>query len=201
MVCRCQAWALKMAKRKSVLTTGQVAKICNVAPRTVSKWFDTGQLQGYRIPGSKDRRIPLADLIGFMRSHGIPLNGLESEKLQVLVLDNDLVDSGLLTDAVGPDEPFEISGVRSAFEAGVAVQNLKPAVLVVDVSQPDVHAEQLCKDLRTSEALQGLKLVAVSGNLTEGQGQSLLQAGFHAYLKKPFDVRQLLDAIASVVDA
>ena len=46
-----------MRTDKEVLTTGEVAKICNVAPRTVSKWFDSGQLQGYRIPGSKDRRI------------------------------------------------------------------------------------------------------------------------------------------------
>jgi len=35
-----------------VFTTGQVAKICKVAPRTVSKWFDSGRLKGYRIPGS-----------------------------------------------------------------------------------------------------------------------------------------------------
>ena len=41
-----------------VFTTGQVAKICKVAPRTVSKWFDSGRLKGYRIPGSQDRRIP-----------------------------------------------------------------------------------------------------------------------------------------------
>ena len=43
---------------KKVFTTGQVAKICQVAPRTVSKWFDSGRLKGYRIPGSQDRRIP-----------------------------------------------------------------------------------------------------------------------------------------------
>ena len=49
-------------KGKDVLTTGEVAKICNVAPRTVSKWFDSGALTGYRIPGSKDRRIPLNDV-------------------------------------------------------------------------------------------------------------------------------------------
>ncbi|NLE61752.1 MAG: helix-turn-helix domain-containing protein, partial [Planctomycetes bacterium] len=29
-----------MSKPKDVLTTGDVARICNVAPRTVSKWFD-----------------------------------------------------------------------------------------------------------------------------------------------------------------
>ena len=34
---------------KKVFTTGQVAKICKVAPRTVSKWFDSGRLRGTSI--------------------------------------------------------------------------------------------------------------------------------------------------------
>jgi hypothetical protein len=40
-------------KVKDVLTTGEVAKICSVAPRTVSKWFDSGALTGYRIPAAR----------------------------------------------------------------------------------------------------------------------------------------------------
>ena len=61
-----------MSKANNVLTTGEVAKICNVAPRTVSKWFDKGLLNGYRIPGSKDRRIPIDELVRFMHAHNIP---------------------------------------------------------------------------------------------------------------------------------
>ena len=76
-------------KLKDVLTTGEVAKICNVAPRTVSKWFDTGALTGYRIPGSKDRRIPLAQLIKFMKQHGMPLNGLMTGCTRVLIVDDE----------------------------------------------------------------------------------------------------------------
>ena len=55
---------------KKVFTTGQVAKICKVAPRTVSKWFDSGRLRGYRIPGSQDRRIPREHLIKFLEAMG-----------------------------------------------------------------------------------------------------------------------------------
>ena len=65
-----------MAKGKEVLTTGDVAKICHVASRTVQKWFDSGQLKGYLIPGSKDRRIPLKELRRFMRANRIPCDGL-----------------------------------------------------------------------------------------------------------------------------
>src|SRR3712207_9067999 len=72
-------------KVKDVLTTGEVAKICSVAPRTVSKWFDSGALHGYRIPGSKDRRIPLNQLIRFMKQHGMPLNGLMTGCTRVLI--------------------------------------------------------------------------------------------------------------------
>ena len=52
-------------------TTGQVAKICGVAPRTVSKWFDSGKLRGWRIPGSQDRRVPREELFKFLRTHGL----------------------------------------------------------------------------------------------------------------------------------
>jgi len=62
-----------MAKGNNVLTTGDVAKICNVAPRTVSIWFDNGLLNGYRIPGSRDRRIPIPELARFMTEYNIPI--------------------------------------------------------------------------------------------------------------------------------
>ena len=76
-----------MAKGKNVLTTGDVARICNVAPRTVSKWFDTGQLKGYRIPGSKDRRIPLNELIRFMQANNMPMESLPTGRIRVLMVD------------------------------------------------------------------------------------------------------------------
>ena len=75
-----------------VFTTGQVAKICKVAPRTVSKWFDSGRLRGYRIPGSQDRRIPREYLIKFLKEHGMPLGDLEDEAMaKVLIVAQDQV--------------------------------------------------------------------------------------------------------------
>ena len=62
---------------KDVLTTGEVAKICNVSLRTVIKWFDKGFLNGYVIPGTKDRRIPRSELIDFMKANKMPISPLE----------------------------------------------------------------------------------------------------------------------------
>ena len=62
-----------MAKENKVLTTGDVANICNVTSRTVQKWIDNGVLKGYRIPLSLDRRVPKKELIRFMTEYNIPL--------------------------------------------------------------------------------------------------------------------------------
>jgi excisionase family DNA binding protein len=51
-------------------TSGQVAKILRVAPRTVQTWIDQGILKGYRLPnGSKDRRVLEPDLINFAKDY------------------------------------------------------------------------------------------------------------------------------------
>ena len=102
---------------KDVLTTGEVAKICNVASRTVSKWFDSGQLRGYRIPGSKDRRIPVSSLIKFMKDNGIPLGGMDSDKIRVLVVDDDPllfeqgIQKGRFPGPVGSDHAHRFSRI------------------------------------------------------------------------------------------
>lgn len=190
-----------MAKRNDVLTTGQVAKLCKVAPRTVSKWFDAGQLRGYRIPGSKDRRIPMHHLIRFMKAHGIPLNGLESGETRVLILDD--TDNAsmleLLTDALGREAGYEVQSARSAFEAGVLAEKLKPNVLMVDVTLSDVDAGHLCQLIRQQPELADIRLIAISGALTEGLEQRLLHEGFDACLRKPFDIRKVIEAIENVL--
>lgn len=55
-----------------VFTTGQIAEICKVSHRTVCRWIDSGRLKGYRIPGSKFRRVPRENLIQLLEQHEMP---------------------------------------------------------------------------------------------------------------------------------
>ncbi len=56
----------------AVLTTGIIAKVCGVAPRTATKWIDSGLLKGYRLPGSQDRRVSRAEFERFATEHNLP---------------------------------------------------------------------------------------------------------------------------------
>lgn len=58
---------------KTVFTIGDIAKACEVSPRTAARWFDMGLLAGYRHPGPRqDRRIPREELERFIRVHNMP---------------------------------------------------------------------------------------------------------------------------------
>ena len=188
-----------MARQKDILTTGEVAKICNVAPRTVSKWFDSDQLRGYRIPGSKDRRIPLNSLIRFMKAHNIPLDGLQSGKTRVLIIDDESEIVEVLEKVLTEQASYEVQTSHSGFSAGIVCEKFRPHVMLLDMHLGDINGEQVLKLIRDNGDLQLTKVIAMSGKLTDGQAQQLLQKDFDGYLKKPFHVRQVIEAIEDAV--
>jgi len=180
---------------KDVLTTGEVAKICNVASRTVSKWFDSGQLRGYRIPGSKDRRIPVSSLVRFMKSHGIPLDGLMSGSTRVLIIDQDEEVGQRLREILSDQTNYEIRIADNAFLAGIECERFRPHVMLLDLHLGDVDAEAICRVVRETDDLQVTKVIAMSGKLTDGQVAQLTHKGYDGALRKPFSVRQVIDSI------
>jgi len=189
-----------MARNKDVLTTGEVARICKVAPRTVTKWFDSGQLHGYRIPGSKDRRIPISQLMRFMRQNNMPLDGmLNFTKTRILIVDDesDIVD--MLRDLLSQQSTYDVQTARNGFEAGLAAEKIKPHVILLDINLGDINGKDVCKIIRMNPELQMTKVVAMSGQLTDDEAKALLTQGFEGFLKKPFTIQQVIQSIEDAV--
>lgn len=184
-------------KLKDVLTTGEVAKICNVAPRTVSKWFDSGALTGYRIPGSKDRRIPLNQLIRFMKQHGMPLNGLRTGCTRVMIVDEEQDIVEVLERILEDEAKYEVEVARTGFSAGVTAEKFRPHVILLDMHLRDIDGRELARHVKSNPDLQLTKVIAMSGKMTEEEGKGVVSAtgGFDGFLRKPFHVRQVVEAI------
>ncbi|MGE5296777.1 MAG: helix-turn-helix domain-containing protein [Solirubrobacterales bacterium] len=184
-----------MAKGRNVLTTGDVAKICNVAPRTVSKWFDSGQLKGYRIPGSKDRRIPLNELLRFMKANNMPTEALAVGKIRVLVLDSD-EGSGLgLQETLRTRGGYDVLVARNGFEAGAAAQKFAPHVVLINLLTNGIDAHSICSSMRTSEDLATIKILALANHLGSQEAVALMQKGFDGYVSNPGDAGEIIKKI------
>lgn len=184
-----------MAKGKSVLTTGDVAKICNVAPRTVSKWFDSGQLKGYRIPGSKDRRIPLSELLRFMRANNMPTEALPVGKIRVLVVDAAEQPASAMLDALKARANYEIQVARSTFEVGAAIQKLSPHVVLINLLTNGVDAHSVCRSIRSNEDFSTVKIIALANQLSSQEAAALLQRGFDGHVSNPTDAAEVIRKI------
>jgi len=184
-----------MAKGKNVLTTGDVAKICNVAPRTVSKWFDTGQLKGYRIPGSKDRRIPVSELMRFMKAHNMPSPTLPVGKIRVLIVNSNENSASALAETLRTRADYEVQTAVSNFETGAIALKFSPHVMLVSLLAEGIDAKGICKSIHTNEDLQTIKIIALANRLSESESKALLQKGFDGYISNPADADEIIKKI------
>ena len=185
---------------KKVFTTGQVAKICKVAPRTVSKWFDSGRLRGYRIPGSQDRRIPREHLIRFLKEHGMPLGELEEEGWhKILIIGAEQLFIDRLRELLPEDEDYKYEMASSGFQAGNAVQSFHPDTIVVDLSMGRSEALQIAQNLRRIPNFEKTLLIALASE-DEAAPEALTGFGFNDAFKKPFDIALLGERIQTLVE-
>ena len=184
---------------KAVYTTGEAAEICKLSQQTIIRCFDSGQLQGFRVPGSKFRRIPHQSLLTFMKDNGIPLDGLESDKIRVLVVDDDPQIVELFVDVLDADGRFEVATAQTGYEAGVTTQQFKPHVLVLDFMLPDINGNVVCKTIRQNPDLADIKILIISGVVNPKEVEQLMQVGANDFIKKPFNIEQVLQRIEKLV--
>lgn len=183
---------------RKVFTTGQVAKICKVAPRTVSKWFDSGRLVGYRIPGSQDRRIPREHLIRFLKEHQMPLGELEEEAYQkVLVIGTDRMMIDRLHDQLPEKDDFKVEVAHSGFEAGIQAESLHPDAIILDLAMGRSEGLQIVSNLRRNNDYDECAIIGLAAE-DEPDPDSLTQHGFNEVFKKPFDPALLAERIKTV---
>ena len=178
---------------KTVFTTGEAAKVCKVSQQTIIRCFDNGSLKGFRVPGSRFRRIPRDLLFQFMQENGIPTDALESGKRRVLIVDDDEELVELLVDVFERDKRFDIRTANNGFDAGMTVKEFRPDLVVLDVMLPDINGKEVCQKIRSEKNLDKVRVICISGMVEQDKIEDLKVAGANEFLQKPFTVDSLLD--------
>ena len=185
---------------KTVFTTGEAAKICKVSQQTIIRCFDNGSLKGFRVPGSRFRRIPRADLYSFMRANGIPTDALESGKRKLLIVDDDQELVELLHDTFERDGRFEIKTANNGFDAGMLVKEFRPDLVVLDIMLPDINGKEVCQRIRGDSTMDKVKVICISGMVEQDKVNDLKAAGADDFMQKPFAVEKLLDRACDLLE-
>jgi len=185
---------------KTVFTTGEAAKICKVSQQTIIRCFDNGQLKGFRVPGSKFRRIPREALYKFMRDNNIPTDALESGKRKVLLVDDDPEVVDTINRALLDDGRFEVRIATNGFDAGMMVKDYRPDLIVLDVMLPDINGKEVCQRVRSDSTMDEVRIICISGMCEPDKIEELKASGANEFLQKPFEAEVLVDRICSLLD-
>jgi excisionase family DNA binding protein len=192
---------------KRIFTTGEAAELCKVSQQTIIRCFDNGRLNGFKVPGSKFRRIPRDELIRFMRANDIPTDILTGPVLRnpapsdskatkrILIVDDDLAIVELFQDLLSRDTRLETRAASTGYDAGVQTEAFRPHLVLLDFMLPDINGNLVCSRLRANPNLSGVRILCVSGVVDQTEIQSLREAGADDFIKKPFDIHHLLTRV------
>lgn len=184
---------------KEVYTTGEAAEVCKVSQQTIIRCFDAGRLGGFRVPGSKFRRITRDALLRFMKENNIPLDNLDSGRKKVLVVDDDAEIVELFVDVLTRDGRFDVKTAATGYDAGVLTQEFMPDLVILDYMLPDINGNVVCQTIRNNPRFEHMKVVIVSGVVNQEEINELLKAGANDFVKKPFNIEKLIERMTELL--
>ena len=176
---------------KQVFTTGEAAKICNVSQQTIIRCFDSGRLSGFKVPGSRFRRIPRPELVRFMQQNGMDMQRLGNSRTQVLVigLSAASVDAVIKTYSAGHN--IKITHVEDAWSAGFEAKECSPNLILINPIVAGIDKQAIIKSLAANGSCEPL-IVEVVNNSQNGLNMSQEETDSKEVIRQA--VQQLLSA-------
>jgi excisionase family DNA binding protein len=186
---------------EDVLTVFKASQYCNVSPKTIINWVESGHIKAYKTVGGH-RRINRTDLETFMTKQGIPIpNGQPAErKLKILVVDDDPIIVETIVQALEEDEfDYEVISASDGFEAGLQVNHFRPNLLILDIMMPDIKGYEVCKKIKENPDTKDTKIIVLSAYLDEDKFKKMKEHGADACFSKPFPLPQLKEEVARLL--
>ncbi|MFZ1059522.1 MAG: response regulator [Candidatus Rokuibacteriota bacterium] len=178
-----------MKRNPRYLTTGHVAKACEVSLVTVKKWIRLGKLRAFRTPGHH-YRVTLEEFQRFRIEYGFPAE--PEAPPGILVVDDEPEMVALVSDALRGMRPApKLEAAFDGYEGMLKVGTFRPHLLVLDLRMPGLDGFEVCRRIKADPATQGTKILAITAYHEDAAKERALECGAEAFLPKPFTLKEL----------
>jgi excisionase family DNA binding protein len=169
------------------LTLGQAARYLGVAQSTIRKWSDGGRLPAFYTPGGH-RRFRKSDLDAFLSGS----RGAAGEvRARILVVDDDDGLREYLRVTLETDG-YTVREAANAAEGLAALDEEPPDLILLDVMMPEVDGFEMLRRVHERHGVGAIPVIMFSGKVDEAA--TAAERGAQAFIGKPFDPQQLIDA-------
>lgn len=182
------------------LSTGDIAKLCDVNLRTVIRWIERGALKGFKLPGRGNNRVRLEDFLAFLVEYNMPIPAeLQEESCKVLVVDDEPAIARALQ-RVLRKHGLIVEVAADGFQAGTKLMKERPMLMTLDLSMPGLSGYDVLSFVRETPEIASTKILIISALGGEAL-QKAIDLGADAILNKPFDNQELVEVIDKLVGA
>jgi len=94
----------------------------------------------------------------------------------------------------------------STLEAGTAEDGIriagerKPDLILMDIHLPGISGIEALKVLRAEAATAAIPVIAVTASVMQQDRKQITEAGFDAYVGKPINLKEFLDAVRAALE-
>jgi excisionase family DNA binding protein len=187
---------------EDILTVFKASQYCNVSPKTIINWIESGHIPAYKTVGGH-RRIKPTDLIAFMNKQGIPIpegGAPVDERKRILVVDDDPIIVETIVQALEEDEhDYEVVSASDGFEAGLQVNHFKPHLMILDIMMPDIKGYEVCRKIKNDEETKDTQIIVLSAYLDDEKFKKMKEYGADVCFSKPLPLPQLKKEVARLL--
>jgi CheY-like chemotaxis protein len=180
-------------------TTGDIAQMCDVNQRTVIRWIDRGELQGFKLPGRGNNRVTEESLVSFLQQHDFPLPEgliLFSAKPVLIVDDDSAITKAIQRVLRGAGYKTVIA--LDGFEAGSELVRNKPLLMTLDLKMPGMDGFEVIKQVRNKADISHTKILVIS-SVEEILLNKAMDIGADDFISKPFTNSELLEKVDQLI--
>lgn len=182
----------RASRRNQYLTPNEVADRLLVAPVTVRLWANRGLLPSETTPGGH-RRFRVQDVEEFIARRRQLQEGGPQPPRSVLLIDDDAQYTRYLQSLLAIRAPqVQVDTAPDGFTAGIKCEALRPDIVTLDLQMPDMNGLEVCRLLRDMFGSDRLRIVVLSGFLSEENIALALEAGANCCVPKSAPAETLL---------
>ena len=183
---------------KAALTTGDVARHCQVSYETVMNWIKGGRLKAYATPGGH-RRIPVADFSAFLEEYDMPPLAQRPARPRVLVVDDDPGLVEVIVEYFEDAGGFQLAAASDGFAAGIEVARFVPDLIILDLMMPYLDGFEVCRKVRSTPETADTRILVLTGFASEQNTQRALACGADHCMTKPVRMADLKAAASELL--
>lgn len=121
-----------------------------------------------------------------------------SDKKILLVEDEDNI--ALALEVIVGRHGYGMRRVATGTEAIDALADDRPDLVVLDVMLPERSGFEVCQHIRNTDELRDIKVLMMSAAGSKTIRRKGMELGADAFFTKPFDTRELTDAICALLE-